>query len=380
MTTTNYGKAALSCEIQRVRNSKPGTRNDTLNRAAFSLGSLIPAHLDKDLVISGLTDAALITTPNAKDDDPLADHEIEATIASGTAAGMDQPRDVADGFTGAEDFREEIDRIAVAFDNTPMRGWEARRMKMLFPGILQIAYEAGGLRNLALSIVKVGIYAGTSNRALIGKGLGDLVDARWMTIRAPGGPGHATRYDLRLPPEMEPLHGQDAPTPPNPGKWCRPEPATVGHDAGRRGGLGPAGVRIWNHLAKHLHEWSQQAAVARALGIHPSTASRHLRADRPLVHLGLIERDDRGRVRALIAPNVSALDHAAHRRFTLGVRDRDRARLVRYFQAEGFLTDDLRWIDPTDGTPRGLAHWLIPENARERLQQANRPIPGKEIP
>lgn len=377
MTATPYGKAVLSRELRRVRNSKPGTRNDSLNRAAFSLGTLVPDHLDEAFVKAALTDAALITTPNAKDDDPLADHEIEATISSGMASGMAQPRDVPDGFTGRGDFLHEIDLIARTFDATPKGGWSGRRMKLVLPSVVQIAYETGGTRSLALAISKLVIYCGWPNRAGISKGLDDLVGAGWLSVRAPGGPGHATRYDLHLPPDLKALQSQDAPTLFNPGKWCRPEAATVGHDAARPRGLGPAGMRIWQYLSSAVGDWYKQAEVARALGIHPSTISRHLKADRPLARLGLIERDERGRVRATQAADLTSLDNAAKKLFTLGQRDRDRDRTVRYFQAEGYLTDDLRWINPADGTIGRHAHWLFPENARERLHHAEHPFPGQ---
>jgi hypothetical protein len=377
MTATPYGKAVLSRELRRVRNSKPGTRNDTLNRAAFSLGTLMPDHLDEAFVKAALTDAALITTPNAKDGDPLADHEIEATISSGMAAGMDQPRDVPDGFTERADFLDQIDLIARTFDATPMGGPTGRRMKRLFPGILQIADETGGPRNLALAIAKLVVYSGWPNRGGISLGLADLVDAGWLSVRAPGGPGHSTRYDIHLPEAMKALQEQDAPTLLNPGQWCRPDAATVGHDAARPRGLGPAGMRIWQYLSSAVGQWHKQADVARALGIHASTISRHLQADRPLARLGLIERNERGRVRATQAADLTSLDRAAKKLFTLGSRDRDRSRLVRHFQAEGYLTDDLRWIDPADGTIGRQAHWLAPENARERLHEADHPFPGE---
>lgn len=377
MTPTPYGKAALTRELRRVRNSKPGTRNDSLNRAGFSLGTLVPDHLDEAFARAALTDAALITTPDAKDDDPLADHEIEATISSGMAAGMDQPRDVPDGYADRSDFLGKIDIIARAFESTPMGGWAGRRMKRIFPAILQIAYQTGGTSNLALPISKLVIYSGMGNRGGISVGLSDLVAAGWITVRSPGGPGHATRYDVHLPSAMAELQGQDAPTLFNPGQWCRPAVATVGHDAGRPQGLGPAGMRIWQYLATSVSQWHKQADVARALGLHPSTVSRHLQPDRPLVRLGLIERNERGRVQATGEADLTALDRAAKKLFTLGRRDRDRARLVRYFQAEGFLTDDLRWIDPADGTIGNLADWLVPENARERLHEADHPFPGQ---
>lgn len=77
-----YAVAALRYECDSVANAARGTRNDTLNRAAFKLASLIEAgHLDKGEVERALTDAAQIASING--DHPMPDSEIENTIESG---------------------------------------------------------------------------------------------------------------------------------------------------------------------------------------------------------------------------------------------------------------------------------------------------------
>jgi hypothetical protein len=62
-----------------------GTRNDTLNRAAFRLGQLVAAgHLDPTYTADRLLGAATASG--------LGDAEAEATIRSGLHAGQSQPR------------------------------------------------------------------------------------------------------------------------------------------------------------------------------------------------------------------------------------------------------------------------------------------------
>jgi hypothetical protein len=86
-----YAAAALAGETQRVRTARPptggmpGVRNDTLNRAAFSLGQLVGAHLlDETTVRAHLTEAALtVGLPAA---------EARRTITSGLTAGQRNPR------------------------------------------------------------------------------------------------------------------------------------------------------------------------------------------------------------------------------------------------------------------------------------------------
>jgi hypothetical protein len=80
-----YAMAAFREEIRRVADALPGTRNDTLNRAAFSLGQLVAARLLPPLpVMTALAEAAGCAG--------LPDDEARRTIRSGMAAGAKKPR------------------------------------------------------------------------------------------------------------------------------------------------------------------------------------------------------------------------------------------------------------------------------------------------
>ena len=80
-----YALAAFREETRRVAEAQVGTRNDTLNRAAFSLGQLVAAGLIPPLpVMTGLADAAARAG--------LPADEARRTIRSGLAAGARKPR------------------------------------------------------------------------------------------------------------------------------------------------------------------------------------------------------------------------------------------------------------------------------------------------
>ena len=80
-----YGRRALLLELNAVHASTDGNRNDTLNRAAFSLGTLIGGGcLDRAEVEDALRQAALAVG--------LDQTEVEATIRSGIESGMKHPR------------------------------------------------------------------------------------------------------------------------------------------------------------------------------------------------------------------------------------------------------------------------------------------------
>lgn len=87
-----YARAALRDELDNVRQAANGTRNDTLNRAAHSLGQLVGAGaLDRGLVETELHSAALAVG--------LAERESMATIRSGLEAGLMQPRQLPERAT-----------------------------------------------------------------------------------------------------------------------------------------------------------------------------------------------------------------------------------------------------------------------------------------
>ena len=77
--------AALERETAQVRTAAPGTRNSTLNRAAFRLGQLVATRaLERTTVEVALTGAALAAG--------LGQREVERTIHSGLEAGLTHPR------------------------------------------------------------------------------------------------------------------------------------------------------------------------------------------------------------------------------------------------------------------------------------------------
>uniref|UniRef100_A0AAU2V6S8 Bifunctional DNA primase/polymerase n=1 Tax=Streptomyces sp. NBC_00003 TaxID=2903608 RepID=A0AAU2V6S8_9ACTN len=83
-----YGMAALQQEVERVERARPGTRNDTLHRAAFSLGTLAGSgQLASHAVELALMEAAT--------DIGLSPAEASRTITSGLTAGMQRPRKAA---------------------------------------------------------------------------------------------------------------------------------------------------------------------------------------------------------------------------------------------------------------------------------------------
>lgn len=80
-----YADTALAREVDRVRSATEGARNDSLNRAAFSLGQLVAGGaLSGDRVRAELSAAATAVG--------LADSESQATIRSGMSAGSGSPR------------------------------------------------------------------------------------------------------------------------------------------------------------------------------------------------------------------------------------------------------------------------------------------------
>jgi hypothetical protein len=80
-----YAAAALRSEAGRVASAQEGTRNASLNRAAFSLGSLVAIGLlTREAVEAALTEAALSVG--------LGEPEVAATLASGLNAGLKKPR------------------------------------------------------------------------------------------------------------------------------------------------------------------------------------------------------------------------------------------------------------------------------------------------
>jgi Bifunctional DNA primase/polymerase, N-terminal len=84
-----WARAALEYECKAVASAQPGTRNATLNTAAFNLFQIVAGgELDEDEVRDALLEAA-VTCQLVADDGMAA---VEATIDSGAQAGLQQPR------------------------------------------------------------------------------------------------------------------------------------------------------------------------------------------------------------------------------------------------------------------------------------------------
>lgn len=84
-----YAQQGLINELARIANAPEGTRNDTLNTAAYNLGTLIGAgQLGEQLVVDQLTRAGLAAG--------LEPRETERTIRSGISAGLQEPRVIID--------------------------------------------------------------------------------------------------------------------------------------------------------------------------------------------------------------------------------------------------------------------------------------------
>jgi Bifunctional DNA primase/polymerase, N-terminal len=84
-----YAKAALDRECKNVASAQPGTRNSTLNTAAFNLFQLVAGGvLDEQEVRDRLFEAAEVCRLVADD----GAQQAWATIDSGAAAGRQQPR------------------------------------------------------------------------------------------------------------------------------------------------------------------------------------------------------------------------------------------------------------------------------------------------
>jgi hypothetical protein len=98
-----YAQAALAAEADRVARAPVGSRNDTLNRAAFALGRLVGAGLLDTAGVTGELEAAAWSAG-------LGRAETRRTIRSGLTAGQRAP--IATDQQGANDGsqRRPVDR------------------------------------------------------------------------------------------------------------------------------------------------------------------------------------------------------------------------------------------------------------------------------
>lgn len=93
-TSEGWAATALAAEVEAVKGAEEGTRNHTLNTAAFNLGQIVAGgSLEENLVVDSLAEAAEIAG--------LDPREIRATIVSGLTAGYEEPRYPAERPTAA---------------------------------------------------------------------------------------------------------------------------------------------------------------------------------------------------------------------------------------------------------------------------------------
>jgi len=90
----------VTAQLNEVRSAQEGTRNDTLNRVAYSLGRRVPAYLDEQHITDELIRAAL--------DSGLDPREARLTVASGLAKGMTEPLEVSLSDEPGEDLRRLV--------------------------------------------------------------------------------------------------------------------------------------------------------------------------------------------------------------------------------------------------------------------------------
>jgi RecA/RadA recombinase len=92
-TASSYAAAALAAECATVAAAADGTRNDTVNRSAFNIGTLVGAgHLDRDDAAAALLAAA--RTIEHRGDHRFTAVEAARTIESGLDGGVQHPREV----------------------------------------------------------------------------------------------------------------------------------------------------------------------------------------------------------------------------------------------------------------------------------------------
>jgi hypothetical protein len=125
MDASGYLRRALDNECIAVKTAQPGNRNNTLIKAAFNLGQLVGAGLDRGQVEAGLLEMARQCD--------LPEDEARDVIIRGVAAGMEKPRAIPEAANGRAQAKtaEVVDSgrriIILASEITP------RRVEWLWP-------------------------------------------------------------------------------------------------------------------------------------------------------------------------------------------------------------------------------------------------------
>lgn len=103
----SYAQAALDGEIARVRSAREGSRNTSLNVAAYSLGTLIGA----GALSQGDAETQLLSAALAAG---LTEREAQRTIRSGLTAGIAKPRQIPAGAAAQPVNTQGMDKAPVS--------------------------------------------------------------------------------------------------------------------------------------------------------------------------------------------------------------------------------------------------------------------------
>jgi hypothetical protein len=171
-----YARTALKREIGRVAAARAGTRNDTLNRAAYSLGTLVGGGmLPQPDVEAELTRAAQSAGLEAR--------EIAATLRSGLNAGIARPRRLVG--VGASAAAKGVHQISLSEDTD-------RVHRTLIPTLVPQPAEWPHVfgRHIQLGMAATAVYRELSGQQVAPAALAELLteldDAYEVAARASG--------------------------------------------------------------------------------------------------------------------------------------------------------------------------------------------------
>jgi RecA-family ATPase len=109
-----YGRAALERECAAVAAAQPGKRNETLNRAAFSLFQLAAGGVLSEGEVCDRLFSAAVACGQVRDDGEAA---VRATIESGRKAGHANPRTRPEGHQSHGDGTDKTSDMPLTFCN-----------------------------------------------------------------------------------------------------------------------------------------------------------------------------------------------------------------------------------------------------------------------
>lgn len=182
-----YARAALEGEMARVMDAAPGTRNDTLNTAAYALGQLVGAGALPESAAEALRDAGLAIG--------LSERETDLTLRSGLEAGKREPRDIPErpprkresprgqGLSHSSEGDSE-DGITVAEQPLTMPSSNGTRPHVEYPLGVWPSQIAEFIEATAYSVCVAPEAVGTAVLAIAASVIGRT---RWLDVKGEGG-------------------------------------------------------------------------------------------------------------------------------------------------------------------------------------------------